>query len=93
MTRNPIYSGLLAGSVGVAVLRRRVTPLLSAGVLGLVLGAKVRLEERALEARFGAQYRTYAARTPRLVPRRRHRPSPTTGHRPMEVSWPRPGRC
>ncbi|TRW43673.1 methyltransferase family protein [Georgenia yuyongxinii] len=71
VTRNPIYTGLLAGSVGMAVLRRRPAPLVSAGLLGLVLGTKVRLEERALEGRFGSRYRAYAARTPRLVPRRR----------------------
>lgn len=73
VTRNPIYTGLLTGSLGVAVLRRRRAPLVSVALLGLVLAGKVRLEERALEDRFGARYRSYAARTPRLLPRR-HQP-------------------
>ncbi|GAA1631690.1 methyltransferase family protein [Georgenia ruanii] len=71
LTRNPIYTGLAAATLGVAVLRRRAVPLVCAAVLAGVLARKTRLEEVALERRFGARYRAYAAATPRLVPRRR----------------------
>ncbi|UNX56261.1 hypothetical protein MF406_08730 [Georgenia sp. TF02-10] len=53
-----------------AVLRRRPGPLLAALALTAVLTAKSRAEEAALAARFGDAYRSYAARTPRLLPRR-----------------------
>jgi protein-S-isoprenylcysteine O-methyltransferase Ste14 len=69
VTRNPIYTGLAAAAVGAALLRRRAAPLACAALLAGVLTAKTRLEETALEQRFGARYRAYAAATPRLVPR------------------------
>lgn len=68
-TRNPIYTGLAAATLGLAVLRRRAAPLVWAAVLAGVLARKVRREEVALEQRFGDRYRAYAAATPRLVPR------------------------
>lgn len=71
-TRNPIYLGLLTGTAGLAVLRRRPEPLAAWAALAAVLHVKVRVEERRLSARFGEDYRRYAARTPRLLglPRR-----------------------
>ena len=72
ITRHPIYVGLGACSAGVALLRRRPGPLVSSGILTVVLAAKAVLEERALAERFGPEYRAYAARTPRL-PRLRRR--------------------
>ncbi len=68
LVRHPLYAGLLAAAAGVAVLRRRPEPLVALGVLSGVLHLKAGTEERRLEARFGAAYRDYAARTPRLVP-------------------------
>ncbi|KAE8764458.1 methyltransferase family protein [Georgenia thermotolerans] len=73
LTRNPIYTGLTAATLGFAVLRRRAAPLLWAAILAGVLTRKARLEEAALEQRFGARYRAYAAGTPRLLPRLRRR--------------------
>lgn len=70
LVRHPLYCGLLAAATGVAVLRRRPEPLVALGVLSGVLHLKAGAEERRLEARFGAAYRDYAARTPRLVPLR-----------------------
>jgi protein-S-isoprenylcysteine O-methyltransferase Ste14 len=67
LSRNPIYGGLLAGATGFAVLRRRWEPLLAAGVLAGVLHAKVGVEERRLQLRFGQAYREYVRRAPRLV--------------------------
>ncbi|PFG38081.1 protein-S-isoprenylcysteine O-methyltransferase Ste14 [Georgenia soli] len=73
LTRNPIYVGLTAGAWGLAVLRRRPGPLVAAAVLTAVLTAKSRLEEGALVEVFGEAYVDYAARTPRLLGRRRQR--------------------
>jgi protein-S-isoprenylcysteine O-methyltransferase Ste14 len=65
--RHPIYSALLLGGAGVAVLVGRVTQLgVWPALLGLLL-VKTRLEERELAARFPG-YRAYAAATPRLFP-------------------------
>lgn len=73
LSRNPVYAGLLVGSAGFAVLRRRSEPLLAFAVLAAVLHLKVNAEERRLLARFGAAYHAYQHATPRLVgmPRRR----------------------
>ncbi|WP_052436945.1 methyltransferase family protein [Georgenia sp. SUBG003] len=71
VTRNPIYVGLAAGAWGLALLRRRPGPLLSAAALTGVLAAKSTLEESALADAFGRPYLEYAARTPRFVGRPR----------------------
>lgn len=73
ISRNPIYAGLLAAAVGVAVLRARPEPLIAAAALAAVLHVKTGLEEPRLRERFGAEYARYAARTPRLLGRRRSR--------------------
>jgi len=65
-SRHPIYVGLLAAASGVAVLRRRVEPLIALGVLANVLHKKVDAEEAALSNRFGKKYTNYAKRTPRM---------------------------
>jgi protein-S-isoprenylcysteine O-methyltransferase Ste14 len=66
-SRHPIYAGLLISAAGVAVLRRRLEPLLAWAGLAAVLHVKTGMEERRLHARFGAAYSSYAARTPRLL--------------------------
>lgn len=65
-SRHPIYVGLLVAGSGVAVLRRRVEPLIALGVLSRVLHCKVDAEEAAMASRFGKRYRRYAKRTPRM---------------------------
>lgn len=72
LSRNPVYAGLLVGSVGFAVLRRRREPVLAVAALSGVLHVKVLVEERRLRSRFGQRYEQYTHRTPRLVglPRR-----------------------
>ncbi|HEX5534988.1 MAG TPA: methyltransferase [Actinomycetales bacterium] len=67
LSRNPVYSGLLAAAAGFAVLRRRVEPLVAFAALAATLHIKTGMEEQALRARFGAEYDTYSARTPRLL--------------------------
>lgn len=69
LVRHPIYTGLLAGALGLAALR--ATPLAFAGfcLLALAFAGKARVEERFLEAQLGAAaYRGYRARVPMLVP-------------------------
>lgn len=66
--RHPIYAALLLGGAGLVVLGGRLTRVwVWLALLGL-LWVKAALEERKLTARF-PDYRQYAARTPRLVPR------------------------
>lgn len=69
LVRHPIYTGLLAGALALAILR--ATPFAIAGfvVLGVAFAGKARVEERFLEAQLGAAaYRGYRARVPMLVP-------------------------
>jgi len=70
ISRHPVYTGLLIASAGWTAWRGRREPLVAAMVLSAVLHVKAVLEERRLTARFGAEYRAYAARTPRLLGRR-----------------------
>ena len=68
--RNPLYIGNIALWTGFAL---SAAPPWMAALVGLILGAEyhaiVRWEERLLESRRGAEYRAYAARVPRWIPR------------------------
>jgi len=67
--RNPLYLGNIALWVGFAIAARLVwlVPLVVL-LLAVEYHAIVRWEERLLEARFGDEYRSYAARVPRWFP-------------------------
>jgi protein-S-isoprenylcysteine O-methyltransferase Ste14 len=68
--RNPLYLGNVALWVGFALAAH--LPLLApvvAAVLAVEYHAIVRWEEALLESRRGAEYRAYAARVPRWIPR------------------------
>lgn len=67
ISRNPVYAGLLAGSAGLAVLRRRPEPLIAFAALATVLHVKSGVEEGRLRARFDGVYDAYVASTPRLL--------------------------
>jgi len=67
VSRHPLYAGLLLGTAGWAVLRRRPEPLLAWGALLGVLLAKTRREEERLAERYGRAYEEYRALTPRLL--------------------------
>ncbi len=72
LVRNPLYVGNIALWVGFALTARLVW--LAAIILVLLAfeyHAIVRWEETLLEARLGQEYRDYAARVPRLMPRLR----------------------
>lgn len=69
-TRNPDYVGQAMTYVGIALVANSWWPLLGLPVL-LVVAERgvVRREERYLEAKFGQEYRDYAARVPRWIGR------------------------
>lgn len=67
VSRHPLYGGLLLGTAGWALLRRRPEPLLAWAALLAVLNHKATREEDRLAARYGPVYEAYRARTPRFV--------------------------
>lgn len=67
VSRNPIYGGLLVGTAGWALLRRRPEPLLAWAALLAVLTTKAEQEEARLAARYGPSYEDYRTRTPRFL--------------------------
>jgi protein-S-isoprenylcysteine O-methyltransferase Ste14 len=73
--RNPMALGAIAMYLGAAILFRSIGALilvlLSAGALLIYIK---RVEEKELEARFGAEYLAYKRQTPFLIPRFRRRP-------------------
>ncbi len=68
VVRHPIYSGLLFGILGTAVVVGQVRAIL--GLLLMMTGVliKIRREEAALRQHFGSAYLEYAHRVPALVP-------------------------
>ncbi|MEZ5114828.1 MAG: isoprenylcysteine carboxylmethyltransferase family protein [Candidatus Nanopelagicales bacterium] len=78
--RHPVYTGLLAGGLGWALVTRSTVGVGLWLALLVLLAVKSRWEERMLAARY-PDYAAYAARTPRLVPYRRPRGVPGPGPR------------
>jgi len=71
LVRNPLYLGSLLMLVGFCLLIGDVWLLVIGMVPLLVIYAlKVRAEERFLSGKFGDDWTAFAARTPRLLPRR-----------------------
>lgn len=68
VSRNPLYVGMIALDVGLALLMPSVWSLglVPVGVAALSWGA-VRPEERYLSAKFGAEYDTYRVRVRRWL--------------------------
>jgi protein-S-isoprenylcysteine O-methyltransferase Ste14 len=68
--RHPSYAGLLLAFVGLglAVTGNWLSVLVLAVLVGLGLGYRIRVEERALLRDLGADYGAYAAAHKRLVP-------------------------
>lgn len=67
LMRHPIYSGLIAGCAGWALVHNSLLTLLLAGVVFVFFDFKARREERALAAHFPG-YRAYQARVRRFIP-------------------------
>ncbi len=67
-SRNPMYVGLTAVYLGLALALNRFWPLaLLPIVFAILIAAVVRPEERYLESRFGEDYRAYRARVRRFL--------------------------
>jgi protein-S-isoprenylcysteine O-methyltransferase Ste14 len=67
LVRHPIYTGLIAAALGVAVIRATPWALIGAGLFALGFALKAKVEERFLEAELGG-YEAYRARVPMIVP-------------------------
>jgi protein-S-isoprenylcysteine O-methyltransferase Ste14 len=65
--RHPIYAGIMALTVGLAIRSSSVAVAVATAALIAWFMVKARWEESRLEARYPA-YVAYAARTPRFVP-------------------------
>ena len=69
LVRHPIYTGLLLAVLATAIMRGTVLAYVGAGVFGLGLFIKARVEEQFLRSELGEDgYRAYAHRVPMLVP-------------------------
>lgn len=69
LVRHPIYTGIIAASIAVVVVRGSVFALAGAVLMTLGWYIKARLEERFLRQELGAAgYDAYAERVPMLVP-------------------------
>lgn len=65
-TRNPMYAGMLIILAGVMFLLRSVSPVVAIPLfVWLINVLQIAPEERTLLAKFGDEYRAYAARVPR----------------------------
>ena len=90
--RNPIYTGLMTGGLGLALFGASVWHILAWVALVLLLSAKTRWEERMLVAEH-PDYRDYGARVGRFVPgvgrlRPPSRPDPRDSRRDQPGSIP-----
>jgi protein-S-isoprenylcysteine O-methyltransferase Ste14 len=66
--RHPIYSGLLLGFIGTAIVRGEWRGVLAALIVLAALWRKLRLEERWMTETFGDEYRHYREHTAALIP-------------------------
>lgn len=66
--RHPIYTGLLCGLVGTAVVIGQWRGLVAVVIVCVALWRKLRLEERWMGEMFGAAYARYREEVPALIP-------------------------
>ncbi len=68
ISRNPMYAGMVLTLTGVAIILGTLSPFLPAiGFAAFIDGKFIRVEEQMLVARFGDEWRAYAARTRRWI--------------------------
>jgi protein-S-isoprenylcysteine O-methyltransferase Ste14 len=65
--RHPIYSGLMALAIGLAIPSGKIVVAAAAMALVVWLAIKARWEEHRLSVRY-PEYSSYATRTPRFIP-------------------------
>ena len=68
MVRHPIYTGILAGFLGMAIAISQVRGFIVFVLIFLVFWLKLRMEEKWMRSQFGETYATYARQTAALVP-------------------------
>jgi len=68
VVRHPIYTGILAGFLGMAIAISQVRGFLVFVLIFLALWLKFRMEEQFMRSQFGETYATYARKTAALVP-------------------------
>jgi protein-S-isoprenylcysteine O-methyltransferase Ste14 len=68
VVRHPIYTGILAGFLGMAIAISQVRGFIVFVLIFLALWMKFRMEEQWMRAQFGETYATYARHTAALVP-------------------------
>jgi protein-S-isoprenylcysteine O-methyltransferase Ste14 len=68
VVRHPIYTGILAGFLGVAIALSQVRGFVVFVVFFLMFWAKLSKEEQWMRSQFGETYATYVHRTAALVP-------------------------
>ena len=66
--RHPIYTGILAMYIGLALVTGEWLALIGLGLAGFAYCRKIRLEEAALDTAFGPDYAAYRRETWALVP-------------------------
>jgi len=68
LVRHPIYTGLLAAFLGTVLAVGEVRAVLAFVLIAVQFGYKLRLEEKWMQAQFGAAYVAYSNRVAALVP-------------------------
>jgi protein-S-isoprenylcysteine O-methyltransferase Ste14 len=69
--RHPIYSGMILGMLGTAIVRGQVRGLVAVALLYIGFTIKSRIEERVMMSTFGAEYDEYSRTTGAIVPKLR----------------------
>ncbi|MEE3369614.1 MAG: isoprenylcysteine carboxylmethyltransferase family protein [Planctomycetota bacterium] len=67
-TRNPMYLGVIAALVGLAMFASSLHGVLTMSALVPIFLVRIRLEEKLLTEEFQEQYREYKSTTKRLIP-------------------------
>jgi protein-S-isoprenylcysteine O-methyltransferase Ste14 len=68
VVRHPIYTGTLAGFLGMAIAISQVRGFVALFLVFLVFLIKLRMEEQWMRSQFGETYATYSRQTAALVP-------------------------
>ena len=68
VVRHPIYTGILAGFLGMAIAISQVRGFLVVVLIFIVFWLKLRKEEEWMRSQFGETYATYARQTAALIP-------------------------
>jgi protein-S-isoprenylcysteine O-methyltransferase Ste14 len=66
--RHPIYTGILAGFLGLAIALSEVRGFVAFAIMFLVFWVKLSMEEQWMRSQFGETYARYVHRTAALVP-------------------------